>query len=193
MESSKEARHIRQTIAFGFIGSFVCMAASFCFPVDFSGEVPVYPKATLLLNEACYGLLIFGCTIMGIKLADDKRVLPSAGFTMLAIAQGVTFITNFEVQHFTEEEFKKGYEIMTGMLFMMLPAMWLIARYTDFPRWLNWLGLITCVPLAVGAIMFQTDAAEFNTIEKVLGLGYVFTELTALCWGIRVLKVKEAH
>lgn len=188
MESAREARHIRSAIAVGFIGSFVCMIASMCFPIDFSGELPKYPKAALLLNEACYGLFIFGSTLMGIKLADDKRVMPSAGFTMLAIAQGVAFITIFEVQHFSEEEFKKSYEIMTGMLFLFLPAMWLIARYTDFPRWLNWMGLAAVVPWAVAAILFQSHAAELSTIEKVYGVGYVLVELTALCWGIRVLR-----
>lgn len=190
MEATTEARHVRQAIAIGFIGSFACMVASLFFPVDFSGELPVYPKAALLLNEACYGLFIFASTLMGIKLADDKRVMPSAGFTMLAIAQGVAFITIFEVQHFTEEEYKKTYEIMTGMLFLFLPAMWLIARYTSFPRWLNWLGLAACVPWVVSSILFQTGPAEFKTIEGVYGAGYLLMETTALCWGIRVLRTR---
>jgi len=44
-------------------------------------------------------LMIAGLTVMGLKLADEKKVLPAAGFTMFAISGGILMASLFEISH----------------------------------------------------------------------------------------------
>ena len=53
------------------------------YPPDFSKEFPVYDPTSIMLMEIGGAFLIAGLTVMGIKLADEKKVLPAAGLRCL--------------------------------------------------------------------------------------------------------------
>jgi hypothetical protein len=56
-----------------------------CYPPDFSSAFPVYDPTSIMIMVYGSALFMSGLTVMGIKLTDEKKVLPAAGFTMLAI------------------------------------------------------------------------------------------------------------
>src|SRR4051812_8192952 len=94
----KQERLIILTIVVGFAVQFLCYAiALLFFPPDFSGEFPVYSQDSNLLVEFGLALNMAGATVMGIKLSDERKLLASAGFTMFAIAIGLSMSSLFEV------------------------------------------------------------------------------------------------
>jgi hypothetical protein len=81
-------------ITFFVVSAFIAqplftILAFLIYPPDFSKEFPVYNPNRIMLMVIGGSLMIAGLTVMGIKLADEKKVLPAAGFTMFAISGGI--------------------------------------------------------------------------------------------------------
>lgn len=156
----KHKRHLAAMIAFGFISPFIFLTIGFLFfPPDMSGEMPVYSDGMIYMNEIAVAAFIFGCALMGIKLADDRKVMPAAGFTMMAIAQGVAYTTMFEAFGMDHKEFAdvmemrtKASNIQIGGAILFIPGLFLITTYSEFQKWLNWAGIIIAVPFITTSI-----------------------------------------
>ena len=78
-------------ITFFIVATFIAqpvfsIAALLIYPPDFSKEFPVYDPNNIMLIVCGAALGIADLTLLGIKLADEKKILPAAGFTMLAIS-----------------------------------------------------------------------------------------------------------
>ena len=58
------------------------------YPPDVSKEFPVYDPDGIMLVAYGNALFIAGLTVMGIKLADEKKLIISGSFTMFAILSG---------------------------------------------------------------------------------------------------------
>lgn len=46
------------------------------FPMNYDNEFPEYPFQSLYGFEIAGAFVILGCTVMAIKLADERQVLP---------------------------------------------------------------------------------------------------------------------
>ena len=187
LDEQKKTKHVAWTIAIGFIGSFVAFAISFLFPPDFTKDPPQFQEASMIAQEISLALFIFGCTVIGLKLAEEKKTLPAAGFTMMAIAQGVYFILYF-MNLENVENLKEGYNTFCGMMYLLLPAMILIALYSQFPRWVNAMGIIACLPYVVVYFMFMTTKKYSTTLDQISFVSLILFNITALIWGIYVLR-----
>src|SRR5678816_2036872 len=98
------------------------------YPPDLSKEFPYYDPDGIMIVAYGNALFIAGLTVMGIKLADEKKVLPAAGFTMLAISGGILTASLFEItQVVSLETYEKFYRIQSSANFLYLPAMYLIS------------------------------------------------------------------
>ena len=187
LTEQKKIKHVGFTIAIGFIGSFAAFAFSFLFPPDKSKDIWVMPEASMIAQEISLALYIFGCTVFGLKLAEEKKTLPAAGFTMMAIAQGVYFILYF-MNLESPEKLIEGYNTFCGMLYLLLPAMILIALYAEFPRWVNFMGIIACIPNIMVYIKFMSTKKYDNELDFLSFISLILFNITSLIWGIFVLR-----
>ena len=157
------------------------------YPPDFSNEFPVYNPDALQVISYGSALLIAGLTIMGIKLADEKKVLPAAGFTMYAIAGGILMASLFEItQVVSMESYEKFYRIQSSSDFLFLPAMYLISTYEEFKKWIRYSGLVSSIPLLIASFMFLFGSRDFQTLETISNLGFGLLAITQISWAYNV-------
>lgn len=189
----KKTLHVGTTISIGFLGSVLAFVLVFLFPPDNSTTPPTYSEASLICIEVSMALYIFGCTVIGLKLAEEKKTLPAAGFTMMAIAQGVVFVLNF-LNLDNTDSYEETYKTYCGSLYLLLPAMVLIAFYSEYPKWVNWLGIGACIPLIIVYVKFMSHSyTNFQEIDSISFFSMILFNITALMWGLfEVRNTKKA-
>jgi len=168
-----------------FVHSWPC----FYFPPRIINNIPYYPPSTIILIEFGLAFLMLRCTVMGLKLEDEKKILPAAGFTMLAISIGVMMSSLFEVtQTSNEQSFEKLYYVTISSNFLYFPAMILIFFYDGFKKWIRILGLISCVPLLVSSVLFLVHYRNYSVLEGITGIGYILMGITQCLWAWSVYR-----
>ena len=157
------------------------------YPPDLSKEFPYYDPDGIMIVAYGNALFIAGLTVMGIKLADEKKVLPAAGFTMLAISGGILTASLFEItQVVSLETYEKFYRIQSSANFLYLPAMYLISAYEDFKKWIRYIGLVSSIPLLIASFMFLFGNRDFKTLENISDIGFGFMAVTSFSWAYNV-------
>lgn len=153
------------------------------FPPDFSREFPVYHPTGIMLLEYGGALFIAALTVIGQKLGDEKKVLPAAGFTMLAISGGILMASMFEISQIVSlETYEKFYRIQASSNFLLVPAMYLISEYDDFKRWIRYIGLLSAIPLLAAGLLFLFGNRDFRLLENISNLGFGLLFMTQLSW-----------
>src|SRR6187455_549420 len=171
-----------------FLAQPVAMIIAFVlYPPDFTKEFPVYDPTSIMILVYGGALFMAGLTVMGLKLADEKKVLPAAGFTMMAISGGILMASMFEISHIVSmETYEKFYRIQASSNFLYLPAMYLIAAYEDFKKWIRYIGLISSIPLLLASFMFLFGNRDFKTLENISDIGFGFMAVTSFSWAYNV-------
>jgi len=184
----KHEKKITWFIILSFIAQPLGSIASLLFyPPDFSQEFPVYDPGSIMLMVCSGAFGIGGLTVMGLKLADEKKVLPAAGFTMLAISAGILMTSLFEIsQIVSEETYEKFYRIQTSGNFLYLPAMYLISDYEDFKKWTRYIGFVSSLTLLIASFMFILGNRDYKTLETISNIGFFFMFLTFFSWAYNV-------
>ena len=184
-------KHERK-ITFFVIATFIAqplfsILSFFMYPPDFSKEFPMYDPNSIMLVAFGNALGIGGLTVLGIKLADEKKVLPSAGFTMLGISMGLMLVSLFEItQVVSEEAYEKFYRIQASGNFLYLPSMYLISAYEDFKKWIRYIGLASSLILLTASFMFLFGNRDFKTLETVSNIGFGFMFITFFSWAFNI-------
>ncbi len=130
---------------------------------------------------------IAGLTVMGIKLADEKKVLPAAGFTMLGISMGLLLVSLFEItQVVTYEAYEKFYRIQASGNFLYLPSMCLISAHKEFKKWIRYIGLVSSAILIIGSFMFLFGSRNFKILEMISDLGFALMFIIFFGWAYNV-------
>lgn len=181
-------------IAFFIIATFIAqplfsIISFVIYPPDFSKEFPLYDPNSLMLVAFGNALGIGGLTVLGIKLADEKKILPSAGFTMLGISMGLMLVSLFEItQVVSHEAYEKFYRIQASGNFLYLPSMYLISAYEDFKKWIRYIGLISSLVLLAASFMFLFGNRDFKTLETISNIGFGFMFITFFSWAYNVYR-----
>ena len=163
------------------------LIALLIYPPDLSKEFPYYDPNGIMIVAYGNALFIAGLTVMGIKLADEKKVLPAAGFTMFAISGGILTASLFEIsQVISHETYEKFYRIQSSSNFLYLPAMYLISAYEDFKKWVRYIGLASSIPLLIASFMFLFGSRDFKTLENISDIGFGFMAVTSFSWAYNV-------
>ncbi len=185
----KKLKQVSWIAAGSFFGSVPCFPLTLLFsPIpDFTQDPPTIPQTMLTLGQIGTAFLILGCVALGIKLADEKKIIHSIGFTMMSVAQGVIFVL-YLISYNGHEKLEEAYRIFSASLYLLIPSMILIAIYSEFPLWLRLLGLAGCIPYIVENITFSVTGSFNQTIMTIDGIGNILMNLTVLCWGIFVLR-----
>ena len=157
------------------------------YPPDLSKEFPYYDPDGIMIVAYGNALFIAGLTVIGLKLADEKKVLPAAGFTMFAISGGILTASLFEItQVVSLETYEKFYRIQSSANFLYLPAMYLISAYEDFKKWIRYIGLVSSIPLLIASLMFLFGNRDFKTLESISDIGFGFMAVTSFSWAYNV-------
>jgi len=183
-----QEKYIILAIIIGLPGPFLfAILGQIFFPPVYTAEFPIYSPGSILITELGLTFLLFGSTVMGLKLEDEKNILPAAGFTMLAISAGVTMSSLYEItQVSTIEAYEKYYFITISSNFLYLPAMLLIASYNSFKWWIRLLGIISCFPPLISSIQFIFNNRNFIMLDWVTNTGYLLLGITQCLWAISV-------
>lgn len=179
-------------ITFFIVSTFIAqplssILAAIIYPPDFSKEFPVYDPDSIMLIVCGNALGIGGLTVLGIKLADEKKILPAAGFTMLAISMGILLVSMFEISHVVSyEAYEKFYRIQVSGNFLYLPSMYLISAYEDFKKWIRYIGLASSLTLLTASFMFLFGSRDFKTLETISNIGFFIMFITFFSWTYNV-------
>jgi hypothetical protein len=191
----KDHPRIKQRIAF-IILLFFCLSvgvtiiSSFLFPPDYSVKPPVYSDNLMIASELGSALLICAVTMLGLKLADDREVIPAAGFTIFAIATGLIMVTSFELIGHQHElkSLETTYQMYVGSSFLFIPATILISFYSGFPKWLHYLTLASGIPYLVSNVFFLSGARNIAQLDALGMIGYFTQSVVQILWGVMVWK-----
>ena len=196
MTQLRNERKITFFVVFAFIAQpLTSILSAVIYPPDFSKEFPLYDPNSLMLIAFGNALGIAGLTVLGIKLADEKKILPSAGFTMLGISVGLLLVSLFEISQVVSfEAYEKFYRIQASGNFLYLPSMYLISAYEDFKKWIRYIGLVSSTILLTASFMFLFGSRDFKTLEIISNIGFTFMFITFFSWAYNVyVNYKKLH
>jgi len=184
----KHEKKITWFVVITFLAQPALMLIAFLiYPPDFSKEFPVYNPDSIMIGTYGNALSLAGLTVMGIKLADEKKVLPAAGFTMFAISSAILMTSLFEISQVVSfETYEKFYRIQASTNFLYMPAMFLISAYEEFKKWIRYIGLISSIPLVIAGFMFLFGNRDFKTLETISNIGFALMFVTSISWAYNV-------
>ena len=188
MTHLKHEKKITWFVVITFLAQPVLLLIAYLvYQPDFSKEFPVYDPDGIMIATYGNALFLAGLTVMGIKLADEKKVLPAAGFTMFAISGAILMTSLFEIsQIISLETYEKFYRMQASTNFLYLPAMFLISAYEDFKKWIRYIGLISSVPLFTSGFMFFFGNRDFRTLEAISNIGFTLMAVTSVSWAYNI-------
>jgi hypothetical protein len=188
LEDKKRILHLAWTIAVAFfLSNLAFVMAMFFIPTMGADGKPVVMPITMTLGEIQTAMLILGCVALGIKLSEERKTMPSIGFTMMSITQGVIFIT-YTISLSSHEGLEEVFKVYMSSMFLLIPSMILIAFYSDFPKWLNILGVVACVPLLIENIGYAITGELTQSLMNLDGIGQLLFSITAFFWGLRTIR-----
>jgi hypothetical protein len=189
--SRNEDRYIIIACISGLVIQFLCYLFCVVFlPPDFSGEYAVFSMESNFIVIFGMSLNMASVTILGIKAGDERQLLASGGFTMFAIALGISISSLYEVVTIVDQEsFDKSYFINSSSTFLYVPAVLLISTYKSFSRWIHYLGIVTVLPALAGVVLFTFNLASSVVIDITVTIGYLLLSFTQLMWAINIYLV----
>ncbi|MEO6695811.1 MAG: hypothetical protein ABIY50_08440 [Ignavibacteria bacterium] len=129
--------------------------------------------------DALFAISAYAC--LASKTTSENYDIPAAGFSILAIAQGL-FLTELE------EANKWNYTSESLGVLFMIPAMILISYYSVFPKWLRVGGILSIIPFII-LLIIRALMKNIHTdlIENIVFLIY---QLVTLCWAWAIWKLR---
>ncbi len=184
-------------ILLGFISQiFFALLGIVLFPIDYSTHPPVYPVNLLLLQEVGQAFAICSMVLMGIKLADEKEVLPAAGFTILSIAFGLIMVTNFEIiaGRSNIESVDISFQMYFGANLLAIPGILMVSMYSHYQRWLNLTAVISVIPYLITQALYFSGYKEFTVIDGISTISWILQSFVMIMWGVHAWKNRnEEH
>ncbi len=188
MVNIKEEKYIMLASISGLVIQFLCYFFCIVFlPPDFSGKYATFSMESNFIVIFGMSLNMASVTILGIKVGDERQILASGGFTMFAIALGISISSLYEVVTIVDKEsFEKSYFINSSSTFLYAPAILLISTYKNFKKWIHYLGIVTVLPSLGATFLFIFNLTSSVIIDVVTTIGYLLLSLTQLIWAINI-------
>jgi len=163
--------HLPYFIFGGLVISFILSLIGSLFPPQ------GFTQTMFFKIDALFAISAFAC--LASKTTSEGFDIPSAGFSILAIAQGL-FLAEIDVANkwnFASESL--------GVLFM-IPAVILISYYTVFPKWLRIAGIVSIIPFIVILLIHEFSGERDTAVfENIVFLIY---QMVTLCWAWQIWK-----
>jgi hypothetical protein len=121
-------------------------------------------------------------TLSAAKLGRDGWDVPSSGFYILAIANGIFYAT---LPTLAADTFDRQwlFTLCSGV-FVMILAISLINTYPGFAAWLKALGWLACVPFSGLVVLTYLDRSDSPWVYPVMGTGFFLFQTLGSAWGI---------
>lgn len=132
-------------------------------------------QTILFKIDALFAISAFAC--LGSKASSEKMEIPAAGFTVLAIAQGLFLAEIDNPGHW-------DYQSANTAVLFMVPAVIMIYYYTVFPNWLRIVGIISVIPFIILFIIRLTVGFENTSFYE--NIVYLIYQLITLCWAWQI-------
>lgn len=132
-------------------------------------------QTILFKVDALFAISAFAC--LAAKASSEKMEIPCAGFTVLAIAQGLFLAEIDQPGHW-------DYESANSAVLFMIPSVLMIYSYTIFPKWVRVLGIISVIPF-IFLLIIRLSSVYQNTsfYENII---YLIYQLITLCWAWQI-------
>ena len=157
------------------------------FPPDFSGDFPIYAAEWALMLQIAGAFLIIALTVIAMKAEEEKQILAAAGFTAIAISNGINFMSLLDITHITTfDQFEDQYRLTISSNFLLMPATLLIATYDRFKRWIRYSTAFSMIPYLVVSIMFLVGVRDYHLLERCFIAGVVWLSINWLLWAYNI-------
>ena len=161
--------------------------AAIIYPPDFSGDFPIYSSDWALTLQIAGAFLILALTVIAMKAEEEKQILAAAGFTAIAISNGINFMSLLDISNITTyDQFEDQYRLTMSSNFLLIPATLLIASYDRFKRWIRYFTALSMLPYFTVSIMFLVGVRDYNLLESVFIVGVVCLSLDWLLWAYNI-------
>lgn len=186
--TTNEQKYVMIACISGLVVQFLCYFFCLIFlPPDFSGQYAVFSAESNMIVIFGMSLNMASVTILGIKAGDERQILAAGGFTMFAIALGISISSLYEVVTIVDQEsFDKSYFINSSSTFLYVPAILLISTYQHFSKWIHYLGVITVIPALVSVVLFNFKLTSNVVIDLTTTIGYLLLSFTQLMWAVNI-------
>jgi hypothetical protein len=165
MESLKNKTHLIYWISFGLLLSFLLSLTGSFLPFQSLAQTIFYKI------DGLFATCAFACLVS--KAASEKYDLAAAGFTVLAISQGLFLAHIDEPGHWKDES-------ATTAVFFLIPSFILITYYSKFPKWLHIAGIFSTVPFLTLIVMNYTE--NYKPGPVIRNMVYLTYQFITLCW-----------
>lgn len=188
MSEPRNEKLIMLTIVASLILAFIVnYLAAIIYPPDFSGEFPIYSREWALTLQIAGALLIIALTVIAMKAEEEKQILAAAGFTAIAISNGINFMNLFDISTITTfDQFEDQYRITMSSNFLLIPATILIASYDRFKRWVRYFTALSMTPFFIVSVMFVGGVRDYHLLEQIFIVGIVCLTLDWLFWAYNI-------
>lgn len=184
MQERNKDKQVVIAVIIGFVVCFMTqmLVATVLYP-DMSGDYPVYSVETVMVAQFGGVCMLISLSILGMRAEEEKEILAAAGFTAMAIGMGVGLAGFLEVMGVSDaESYQSFYYISICANFVFIPAMFLIATYPRFKKWIRAFGVLAIVPMVMVTIMFLVGVRDYVLLENIYNLGYLMLSFTTLFW-----------
>jgi hypothetical protein len=174
MSNQKYKTHLCYWISFGLLFSFLTSLSGSFLPYQ------SFFQNLLFKLDGLFAVCAFAC--LASKATSENYDLAGAGFTMLAISEGL-FLASMD------QEGHSGDEATITAVFFMIPSFILISYYQKFPKWLHIAGILSTIPFLVLVIIYYaTHSAPAPVMRYIVYLLYQFI---TLCWAWQIWKDRK--
>lgn len=164
--------------AFFYFANSLCGLVGAVLPRGGLAQISVW-----LLGAAC---CMCANTLSAAKLGRDGWDVPSSGFYILAIANGIFYAT---LPTLAADTFDRQwlFTLCSG-IFVMVLAISLINTYPGFAWWLKAFGWLSCLPFSGLVVLTYMDQADSPWTYTVMGTGFFLFQSLGSAWGVVLWK-----
>ena len=170
MNKEKDNRLLVKLLALGYFANFSFgLIASFFPPESF------WQMTSWQIGDS---MAIMASVLASRQVGARGQNLSAAGFTMLAIAYGVSFASS-SIDAVNEEK-------IATVLLHLVPAIFLINFCRIFPSWLRYTSLLICIPFFFMYWNVIMETYHNDNLSNVLA--YTGIQLLGVFWAIVIWK-----
>lgn len=170
MADEREGKLLVQLLAIGYFANFGFGIVGSLFPSESFWQMTCWQIGD--------SMAIMASVLASRQVGARGQNLASSGFTMLAIAYGVSFASS-SINAVNEEK-------MATVLLPLVPAIFLISFCKLFPAWLRYSSLLVCIPFFF--MYLNVINGTYRNDNLANALAYTGIQLLGVFWAVFIWK-----
>ena len=170
MADEKEGRLLVKLLAIGYFANFIFGIAGSFFPAESFWQMTCWQIGD--------SMAIMASVLASRQVGSRGQNLAAAGFTMLAIAYGVSFASS-SLDAVNEEK-------MATVLLPLVPAIFLISFCRLFPAWLRYISWLVFIPFFF--MYLNVINGTYRNDNLANALAYTGIQSLGVFWAVFIWK-----